>query len=493
MSSITQWEEIGKQWLAGEVVIKELNGFYFNPKQVAFLNSKAPEALICGGYRSGKTIAMIAKMWLLSMFFPGNRLLLGRKTLSDIESATMPAIRDVFPAGSYVHEIGKRKIVFPNGSEILLYGLDTAVSGDDTKKAAQKIKGIDLGGVFIDQLEEVEYMMYELLTSRLSRNVPFHQMCATTNPANFWAYDYFKIAPKKSEKLAEKRFLIETGMQDNEAHLPDGFIEQQMEKGDLYVRRFVKGEWSPETIVAGTVFPHEHLMRMKDQTLMPIKEYGGIKIFEEPKKQIYQIGVDPSLGESDPSHIKVVSKDTGHEVACFTGYVPTVQIVNKIITLADMYSMLKEPLVIPEVTGIGQALVEELRKRYNHIYVREVYSDRERRKTKKLGFSTNYSTKMQLVEHFRKQLEKNFPVIRDLMTFEEFQVFSYSDVAGQQGASAPSGYHDDAVMATLLAFWNIDGEGAISDAESNQSRIRAELKKVHKMRKRISRKVNQAR
>lgn len=451
---------------------------------------------IAGGavhHNSGKTVAMIAKMWLLAMFFPGNRILLGRKTLSDIETATMPAIEDVFPAGSYVYRPGKHMIEFPNGSQILLYGLDTSVSGDDTKKAAQKIKGLDLGAVFIDQLEEVSELMYKQLVGRMSRDVPFHQTCSTTNPANFWAYDHFKVAPSKSEELKKSRRLIETGMQDNEDNLPDGFIESQRENGELYWRRFVLGEWSPDTIVDGTVYDPEHLERMRHQVQDPIRESGGIKIFEEPDKQIYQIGVDPSVGSSDPGHIKVISIDTGHEVACFSGYVPTQQLVNKAITLANMYNVLKDPLIIPEVTGIGESFVEELRKRYDKIYIREVYNDRERRKTKKLGFSTNYATKMQLIEHFRKQLAKKFPKIRDKSTFEEFQVFTYRDEAASKGASAPDGYHDDAVMATLLAFWGVEGEGESTTEDSKQSLIRTELKKIDKIRRRISRKKNMAR
>jgi hypothetical protein len=479
------YEELGRQWLRGEVVIKEFNGFYFNEKQIKFLNSKAPESLICGGYRSGKTVAMIAKMWLLCMFFPGNRLLLGRKTLSDIESATMPAVRDVFPAGSYTYSIGKHIIDFPNGSQILLYGLDTSVSGDDSKKSAQKIKGLDLGGFFIDQLEEVEFMIYEQLTGRLSRNVPFHQACATINPANHWSYDYFKIAPTKNEKLANKRYLIETGMKDNEKNLPEGFIEEQMTKGDRYVKRFVLGEWSPDTMVEGTVFEPEFLDRMREQLREPLREHGGIKIFEDYEKgQEYQIGVDPSLGDSDPCSIKVISKTTGREVASFNGYVPTTAIVNKVLTLCDLYN---EPLVIPEVTGVGQAFIEEFRKRYDKIFIREVYNQRGKFKTKKLGFHTNYATKTQLIEHYRKQLQKGFPKVSDKTTFEEFQVFTYSNTASSQGASAPSGYHDDNVMATLLAFWAVEGEGDVTKEDVKQSFIREELKKIQKTIKRTMR------
>lgn len=416
------------------------------------------------------------------MFFPGNRLLLGRKTLSDIETATMPAIRDVFPVGSYVYHIGKHTISFPNGSEILLYGLDTAVSGDDSKKAAQKIKGLDLGGFFIDQLEEVEYMIYEQLTGRLSRNVPFHQACATINPANHWSYDYFKIAPKKNEILAKKRFLIETGMKDNEKNLPEGFIEEQMTKGDRYVRRFVLGEWSPETMVEGTVFEPEFLDKMRAGTREPLRTHGGIKIFEDYEAgQEYQIGVDPSLGDSDPCSIKVISKTTGREVASFNDYVTTTPIVNKVLTLCDLYN---EPLVVPEVTGIGQAFIEEFRKRYDKIFIREVYNQRGKFKTKKLGFHTNYATKTQLIEHYRKQLQKGFAKVSDRETVDEFQVFTYSNTASSQGASAPHGYHDDNVMATLLAFWGVNGEGDVSKDDVRQEMIKKEIKEMVKTTKR---------
>lgn len=492
-NELKAYEEMGQRWLKGEIIIKDFNGFKFNPKQVKYINSKEPEVLICGGYRSGKTVAMIAKMWLLAMWFPNNRILLGRKTLSDIETATMPAIEDVFPAGSYVYRPGKHSIEFPNGSQILLYGLDTSVSGDDTKKAAQKIKGLDLGAVFIDQLEEVSKLMYDNLGGRMSRAVPFHQRCGTTNPANFWAYEHFKLAPAKSKEIREKRLLIETGMMDNEEHLPKGFIDSQKDKGEFYWRRFVLGEWSPDTMVEGTVYSPDLLERIRASIQDPISESGGIRIFEQPDKQIYQIGVDPSTGSKDPSHVKVISMDTGHEVACFTGYVPTIQLVNKVITLADMYSVMKEPMVVPEITGVGEAFIEELRKRYDKIYIREVYNDRERRKTKKLGFHTNYATKAQLIEHFRTQLMKSFPKIRDKATFEEFQVFTYTDEAASKGASAPHGYHDDSVMATLLAFWNVEGEGNLDNEDIRQKRLQEGIKEHQKMLRRKVRKRNHAR
>lgn len=465
---IEAYEALGKQWLAGKVIIESFNcscqsqeshkearlsgkceGFWLNPKQLRYVNSKSPEILISGGYRSGKTIAMIIKMYLLSMFFPNNRLLLGRKTISDLESATLPAVFDVFPKGTYNYRAGPGIIEFPNGSQILLYALDTSVSGDDTKRGTQPIKGLDLGGVFIDQLEEVAELMYEHASGRLSRNVPFHQMCSTTNPANFWAHSRFKQKPRKGTEL------IETGMIDNRENLPDGFIEQQLEKGEMYVRRFVYGEWSPDVLVEGVVFGSDIQKEQKLWSRNPIRELAGVKIFKEPEQHEYQIGIDPSIGATDPCAIVVVDKVTGEVVATFSGFVPTNVITLKAVLLADMYSTVKPPLIIPEATGVGQALVEDLKKQYDHIYEREVFSKRENKTVDKLGFYTNYATKIQLIEGMTKLFQARWPKILDAEIQGEMQTFIWSDEANRKGAGAQDNYHDDLLMGTMLAYWGL--------------------------------------
>jgi hypothetical protein len=479
------WQQIGERWLRGEVIIKEFNGFHLNPKQIEFVNNKEPEELISGGFRSGKTIALAIKLWLMCMFFPDNRVLLGRKTRSDIESATLPTLFDVFPAGSYTYKVGPGIIEFPNGSQILLYGLDMLVSGDDTGKSAQKIKGIDLGGVFIDQLEEVEAKMYEILSSRLSRKkVPFRPVCCTTNPANFWAYDYFKVQPAEDKKL--RRFLIETGMADNAANLPEGFIEQQRTKGPMYVKRFVDGMWTPDTFTEGNVFDEAFIMKWIPRKA--IKEVNGIKIYEDPEMCEYQIGVDPSLGSADPGHICVVNKNNGHVVATFSGYVNTDTLVDRTVQLANMYSLKAYPRVVPERTGVGQSYVDNLKKHYDNIYLeRKVNTISKNRVTEKLGFNTSYGSKLQLIDNFKTLLENKFVSIPDSATIQEFKMFQYTDEAAKKGAGAPSGFHDDKVMGTLLAYWEL------KPTEQKENWILEELKKIKKTARRERSHVNSAR
>lgn len=456
--TLKAYEELGRKWLNNEIEIESFGSLILTEKQKEFVNSKDPELLISGGYRSGKTVGLIIKIYLLSMFFPNNRILLGRKSRSDIDSTLIPAILDIFPQGTYNYRVGPGIIEFPNGSQILLFGLDTNVGGDDTKKATQKIRGLDLGGAYIDQLEEVEEVVWEQLTGRMSRKVPFHQRGATTNPARYWAYKYFKTHPQKGVKL------IETGMMDNKANLPEGFIEQQLVKGDMYVKRFVYGIWDTETMVEGRVFSSDV---DKDQLLLskaPIREIAGIKIFHEPENHEYQIGVDPSIGAEDPCAIVCVDKFTGEVVATFNGFVPTHVISSKVIILTEMYSKFKKPLVVPEATGIGQAFIEDFKKLYDRIYEREVFSKRESKTIDKLGFYTNYATKMQLIENMQKLFQAHWPKLRDANLIEEIRSFIWVDEARKQGAGAPHPYHDDRVMAMMLAYW---GMKPITSKEKN--------------------------
>ena len=67
------WEGIGKQWMENgltEVGFKKGQTFKLSEKQDRFLNSKKYLVLYSGGYRSGKTLAMLVKMVLWCLSFP---------------------------------------------------------------------------------------------------------------------------------------------------------------------------------------------------------------------------------------------------------------------------------------------------------------------------------------------------------------------------------------------------------------------------------------
>jgi hypothetical protein len=447
------WESLGKRWLAGEVTIKEFNGIKLNKPQKEFVNDKSPMVLVSGGMASGKTTAFIIKMILLCLMFPGNRVLLGRKSRSEIERTALRDFFDICPVGIYTFRVKDGIIQFNNGSEILLFGLEASQSGEkDIRGAQQEIRGLNLGGVGIDQLEEVEERVVMDLMGRMRRNVPFRQIFMNCNPANFWALDYFKLHPRPNTKL------IETSMLDNKDNLPPDYISNLMtSQSERWIRKNVHGEWTTDALVDSTVFSETFITAQGLNVQEPIRTFDGIKIYHEMNPaHTYQIGVDPSEGGQDPCAISVVDKDTGEKVAKYSAYVPINVVADKAIRLAIQYTTTSEPLMIPESNGNGAAFIEVAKRSYDNIYVRKQYNKREDKWTKNLGFNTNVSTKEMLITNFDKLLQRNFPKVRDRETIEQLKTFIYTNEARKKGAGAQSGFHDDEVMSTLLAYWEIE-------------------------------------
>ena len=453
-------------------------------KQVEHVNAKERYNLVSGGMASGKSMSWIVKFILLSMWFPGTRILIGRRTKSNAQNTFMKDFVDLCPPGMYEHKVGDGKIVFSNGSEGVFFGLDALAgnSGEDLKKAIQELKSHNFGFVFIDQLEEIEERVFEALNSRMRRRqcrhgtrdgkdvvihrdkdenaiyeeclhcgrYTFNQMNFTTNPANFWGYDFFKANPRPMTRL------VETSMLDNRQNLSEQFIQSELQKPRRYVQKFVYGEWSPDSLVEAAVFEEDYRKDQAFNVREPLRQFDGINIFEEPKSEEYQIGIDPSEGAVDPCYVTCMSKTTGKQVASFSGFVPLRVVAEKALHIAHMYSMIDKPMIVCEVQGGGQTVIEEIRRVYDKIYEREVFNHRENKSTNKLGFHTNYATKLQLIEHFKDLLQKRFVKLSDKRVLDEMATFVWTDEAKKRGAGAQNNYHDDSIMGIMMAYWRVE-------------------------------------
>lgn len=470
-----QWEQLGISLLEGNK-FKELTlkgkRFVFNPTQVAFISDlKSDYCLNAGGYGSGKTLALDVKLLISVKCFPGNTVLLGRKTLSDLTRATLPDFFNLIPPSWYEYRVKDGLINFNNGSQIILFGLDAMQSGGiaDIKKAQQKLKSLNLGGYFIDQLEEVEYDVIEVLNSRLRRKfapeveelakknaMALRQGNSTCNPANFWAYHVFKLKERKIDDNwvsdpDNRTSLYQSSMVDNSANLPEDYLRKQLASDPAYVKRYVHGIWDTDVLLKGTVFAKEYIHRLETHRKAPLEKKEGCSIFEQPNNsKRYQIGVDPSEGIVDPSAVVVVSGD-GNVVATFTGMVTVPELADKIKFLYYHYG---RPRIIPEVNK--SSLLEHIKDL--NVYRRTQFDFKTRRESEKLGFVTSWSSKQALITHFQDLLRNNFPRIYDSRITEEMKTFVYSDEATHQGAAATRGWHDDFVIATLLAYWELSGK-----------------------------------
>ena len=441
-----EMQELGKLWVRGSHTVSEYDigakKIILNKPQYEFVNSKQRFCLNVGGYGSGKSTALDIKLIIECLFFPGNTVLLGREHLSDIELTILPDLLQLIPKRMYHRRVKDGIIELFNGSKIVLFGLAALQEGSlaDIKKAQQKLKSLNLGAYFIDQLEEIEKPVFETLNSRLrKKDVPLRQGNMTCNPANFWGYDYFKANP------SERTFLVTSSMLDNKENLPEDYIEEQLSRDERYVRRYVYGEWTPNVLTDKAVFAEEYIKKFKPVPPLAVEE--GCEIWEQPRGLRYQIGVDPSEGVTDPSSISVISEE-GKKVAKFNGKIPIFALGQKVEFLYEKYG---HPLIIPEVNSAGQALLLQIRDL--KVYRRKVYDEKYDKETEKLGWKTSYQTKEALISNFQEALRQDFPKIYDAKTIEEMKTFVWSDSARQKGAGAQRGFHDDDVMSTLLGFW----------------------------------------
>jgi hypothetical protein len=484
--------ETGKPFLIRDLTLRGKT-YKFSQKQSEFisnfdgLNNKF--LLHSGGRGSGKSLALCVKMYIMCKGFKGITIVLGRKNISDIEKTTLQDLFRLIPPMEYEHRVKDGKIIFKNGSTIILMGLDAMQSGNvgDMKKAQQKTKSMNIGAYFIDQLEEIEYEVFQAINDTMRMvspemsafllDAPEHikeaalqmepsdiqkyfgvldyprQGNMTCNPANFWAYHYFKLSERMNEdghwipKTTPDTLLLESSMLDNKANLPVDFVRDRLSREESYVRRMVHGEWNLDVLLKGSVFAREHISHLEKMVKPPISIEEGCEIYEMPKSQDYRMGVDPSEGVVDPSSISVVSQE-GKKVASFNGMIPIQGLADKVKFL---YYKFNKPTVVIE-SNSGAALIREVRDL--KLYYRKMTDEKYDKTSEKLGFRMSWESKALLIDHFQKLLRQNAVKLYDRRTVEEMKTFLWSDEATQSGAGASRGFHDDNIISTLLAYWD---------------------------------------
>lgn len=460
---MNSYVELVKELLGGKKIGEiTLRGkrYVFSEKQAEFISDmKSKFLLFSGGRGAGKSLALCIKMYLMCKGFKGIRILLGRKTITDLEKTTLNDFFKLIPSTEYEHRVKDNLLNFRNGSQIIIFGLDAMQSGSvaDMKKAQQKTKSLNIGAYFIDQLEEIDYEVFQSVNETMRMTSPEldypRQGNMTCNPANFWAYHYFKLGERMGEdgvwipKQETDSRVIEVSMLDNKDNLPPDFIKDRMNREESYVRRMVYGEWNMDLLTKGAVFAREHIKFLETMRKPPIAVEEGCEIYENPGVGEYRMGVDPSEGVVDPSSISVIDQH-GRKVAKWNGMIPIQGLADKVKFLYYKYH---RPLIIPE-SNQGAALIREIRDL--RVYRRIRTDEKWDVETEKLGFRMSWESKEQLIGHFQKLLRNKCVRIFDQKTVDEMKTFIWTDEAREQGAGAQRGFHDDDIISTMLAYWD---------------------------------------
>ncbi len=140
--------------------------------------AKDQEVLVEGPAGTGKTRAVLEKVFLCALKYPGMRALLARKTRASMSQSVLVTLQDkVLPVGHSLHDGPSREYRqnyrLRNGSEIVVGGLDNA----------DRIMSTEYDMIAVFEATEATLEDWEKLTTRLRHGVmPYQQALADCNP-----------------------------------------------------------------------------------------------------------------------------------------------------------------------------------------------------------------------------------------------------------------------------------------------------------------------
>ena len=158
------------------------------PAQQAFLEATNPFTVFSGGFGTGKTTVLCAKLLLLLMI-PNNLGYLGRLDGKALRASTMQSLDEMLPK-EYLAQKNDQKGFLRLRPE---YGGSKLIYGDF--KDLNDLKNIPLGFFAIDQMEEVPEDVWKYLVGRLRRKNPIlhsgmrqywvHGQCSKSDTRHF--------------------------------------------------------------------------------------------------------------------------------------------------------------------------------------------------------------------------------------------------------------------------------------------------------------------
>lgn len=173
--------------------------------------------------------------------------------------------------------------------------------------------------------------------------------------------------------------------------------------------------------------------------------------FPSTPGKTYVAGVDVAEGVTggDYSVVTIFDRETGHEVACWRGYLAPDRFGLFLNKVGRQYN---NALMVVEINNHGLTTVTALKNAmYPQIYFRPVvkmdtmgtqFSDR-------MGWKTTKVTRPLMIDDLREALSDGSLKIHSEKTLDEFLTFVFDDGGNMVTQNA---FHDDCIFSTAIAF-----------------------------------------
>lgn len=208
-----------------------------SPKQVDFLrNSTTKVSVLEGSIRSGKTIVSLMRWLIFIARSPkdGELVMIGRtrdavwrNCIGPLQSAELFGALSNLVVGNY------------GAPTIKIFGRLVHIMGAHDKKAEKSIRGMTIGGAYIDEITTLPEEFFTQLLGRLSP--PGSKLFGTTNPDN--PSHWFKLNYlDRLDELTHWRHWHFV-MDDNPSLTASYKAQKALEFTGLWYKRFILGEW----------------------------------------------------------------------------------------------------------------------------------------------------------------------------------------------------------------------------------------------------------
>lgn len=155
--------------------------FELMPWQIPFFNDvTSPVVVLAGGAGGGKSHVALMKLHTIAQRYANTEYAIIRKTLQSLKSITLPFFERHIINGldGIKHNKQTRVYTYPNGSLIHYLGMDD-------EKAAERIRGLNLSCIFIDEGNAFIHDDINEAIARIRDNkAKIWQMIISTNPDN---------------------------------------------------------------------------------------------------------------------------------------------------------------------------------------------------------------------------------------------------------------------------------------------------------------------
>lgn len=250
------------------------------------------EQLYGGAKRGGKSVWLCQKSVLLNVMFPGNRGMMCRLNFTDLQDSTLEEFFKTCPEELILnHHKGERTIVLRTIDDrsllkaktkdgYSLYASRQLYRGTGDPDEFEKIKGIALGHLELDEPSEIPFQQFLMLRGQMDYRLPDgtcppYMVLLASNPEPGWVEDRFIDHISRPGQSFDGKIFIPALPSDN-PFLPPGYVEELSKSAPKeWVLKYIRGLWGASE---GAIFKEfDEILHNLDNWINPNvdKDYYG--------------------------------------------------------------------------------------------------------------------------------------------------------------------------------------------------------------------------